>query len=117
MAEGLARARFEERVVVRSAGSSPGTVNPHAVAVMAEIGIDISSQYSKHVDTIDVTTVDTIVTLCAEEVCPVVSASVRRLAWPLPDPAGCPGSEIDQRALFRTVRDEIARRLTELEYV
>ena len=95
----------------------PGAVNPHAIAVMAEIGIDISSHYSKHVDTVDVTTVDTIVTLCAEEVCPVVSASVRRLAWTLPDPAGYPGSEIDHRARFRTVRDEIARRLPELDHV
>ena len=71
MAEGLARARFGERARVQSAGSAPSSVNPLAVQAMAEVGIDISGQWSKRVDTIDPATVDTVVTLCADEVCPV----------------------------------------------
>ena len=114
MAEALARARFGDRVSVQSAGSRPSTVNPHAVAVLAEVGIDISGQRSKHLDTIDLATVGTVVTLCAEEVCPVVSRQVTRVAWPLQDPAGLDGTEEDQLARFRSVRDEIARRLDQL---
>jgi arsenate reductase len=73
MAEGLARARFG--LLVQSAGSAPSVVNPLAVAVMAELDIDISRQWSKHVDTIDPAGVGTVVTLCADEVCPAVLAA------------------------------------------
>ncbi len=111
MAEGLARARFGERARVQSAGSAPSAVNPLAVRAMAELGIDISGQWSKRVDSIDPATVDTVVTLCADEVCPAFPSRVRRLHWPLPDPAGAPGSEDDRLARFRAVRDEIAARL------
>ena len=55
-----------------SAGSSPAPLNPHAVEAMAEIGIDINGQYSKSVDTIDPSGLDLVVTLCDEEVCPVL---------------------------------------------
>ena len=111
MAEGLARARFGERARVQSAGSAPSSVNPLAVRAMAELGIDISGQWSKRVDSIDPATVDTVVTLCADEVCPVFPPRVRRLHWPLPDPAGAEGSEDARLARFRTVRDELAARL------
>ena len=111
MAEGLARARFGERARVQSAGSAPSSVNPLAVQVMAERAIDISGQWSKRVDAIDPATVDTVVTLCADEVCPVFPARVRRLHWPLPDPAGASGSDAERLARFRAVRDEIATRL------
>ena len=114
MAEGLARARFGNRVRVQSAGSHPGTVNPHAVAVLAEVGVDISGHRSTHVDAVDPSTVDLVITLCAEEVCPVYPSRVRTLAWPLPDPAGG-GSPEAQRARFRATRDEIASRLATLE--
>jgi arsenate reductase len=112
MAEGLARARFGDRVRVQSAGSAPSRLNPVAVEVMAEIGIDISGQSSKSVETIDPATVDTVVTLCAEEVCPVFLGQARRLHWPLPDPAAAPPDARLEK--FREVRDEIARRLIEL---
>lgn len=111
MAEGLARARFGDAVCIQSAGSDAAGVNPLAVKVLAELGIDISGQTSKTVDTIDPTTVDTVVTLCAEEVCPVFLSKARHLHWPLPDPTAGGGSEEEQVARFRQTRDEIRRRL------
>jgi arsenate reductase len=77
MAEGLARQMFGAGVRVQSAGSSPSQLNPLAVTAMAEIGIDISGQMAKSVGTIDSSTVDTVVTLCAEAVCPVFPALMR----------------------------------------
>jgi arsenate reductase len=113
MAEGLARARFADRIRVQSAGSSPTGVNPLAIQVLAEIGIDSSNQHSKSVDTIDPAGVDLVITLCAEEICPVIFGTARRLHWPLPDPGHAQAA--DQLQRFRDTRDEIARRLAELE--
>ncbi len=76
MAEGLARHTLGSNTTVQSTGSNPSPVNPHAIEAMAEIGIDISSQVSKSVDTINLSSVDIVVTLCAEEVCPVMPAKV-----------------------------------------
>ena len=87
MAEGLARAVFGTRAEVFSAGSVPTRVNPHAVSALAEVGIDISGQTSKSVDDVNAGSMDLIITLCADEVCPVVPGRVKRLHWPLPDPA------------------------------
>jgi arsenate reductase len=114
MAEGLARNAFGDRVVVQSAGSHPTTVNPLAVAALAEIGIDISGQRSKSVDTIERSTVDVVVTLCAEEVCPVFLGKARRVHWPLSDPAAASGTDEERLGRFREVRDEIRRRLPSL---
>ena len=113
IAEGLARARFAARTRVQSAGSAPSAVNPMAIEVLAEVGIDISRHTSKSVDTIDPASVDLVVTLCAEEVCPVFLGRARRLHWPLPDPASAPPEQKRQR--FREVRDQIAARLVELD--
>jgi arsenate reductase (thioredoxin) len=110
MAEGLARAKFGDRVRVQSAGSDPSRVNPVAIEVMREIGVDLSAHTSKPVDSIDPATVDTVVTLCAEEVCPVWLGKARRVHWPLPDPAAAP--EPDRLQRFREVRDAIDERLT-----
>ena len=110
MAEGWARALAPVGVEVHSAGSEPGRLNPWAVEAMAEVGIDIRAHHSKSVDAVPLDRIGTVVTLCAEEVCPVVAAEVDRLHWPLPDPAG-PGSDDEQRARFRSARDEIERRL------
>ena len=112
MAEGLCRAKCTAQRLpfeVQSAGSVPTHVNPLAVQVMDEIGIDISGQHSKSVAVVDAPSFDHIVTLCADEVCPVVPGQVRRHHWPLPDPAAAPP---DQRlGAFRLTRDEIGRRL------
>lgn len=114
MAEGLARAMLGPDVRVYSAGSKPSTVSPYAIAVMGELGIDLSGQHSKSVDTIDPATVDTVITLCAEEVCPVFLGKVRRLHWPIEDAASTdPSLTRDQMlARFRTARDEIEALLT-----
>jgi arsenate reductase len=113
MAEGLARARFGDRVHVQSAGSTPAGVNPIAIDVLAEIGIDITGQTSKSVDAIDPTSVDIVVTLCAEEVCPAFLGHATRLFWPMPDPTAVAQELKPQR--FREVRDRIAARLPELD--
>jgi arsenate reductase len=113
MAEGLARTLFGGLVRVQSAGSQPGGVNPHAVAAMREIGIDITSQHSKSVDAIDPASVDAVITLCAEEVCPVWPGKLARMHWPLPDPASTePDASVTTVAdRFRQARDELRLRL------
>lgn len=105
IAEGLAKKEFPE-AWIESAGSMPGKLNPHAVSVMKEIGIDISKHHSKSVDDLDprfVSSLDYVITLCAEEVCPVVISRAKRLHWALPDPK----TESD----FRDRRDKIAQKL------
>jgi arsenate reductase len=113
MAEGLARARFGAAARVQSAGSSPSQLNPYAVRAMAELGLDIRAQTAKSVDDIDATTVDIVITLCAEEVCPAFLGRARRLHWPLPDPDRKRKvlSDAERLARFRVARDEIARRV------
>ncbi len=113
MAEGFARAMAPRSVEVFSAGSAPTTVNPNAVAVMAEVGVDISKHRSKAIDDVPKTRIGTVVTLCAEEVCPVFAGDVQRLHWPLDDPAAASGSEENVLAEFRRVRDAIRTRLLE----
>lgn len=109
MAEGLARETFGERVRLMSAGSVPSEVNPYAVEVMRELGLDISGHRSKAVDSIDPSAVDTVITLCAEEVCPAFLGRARRLHWPIPDPASkdaaLPREEMLVR--FRTARETL----------
>ena len=114
MAEGLARARAPQGWTVYSAGSHPGRLSSRAVTVMKELGIDITKQYSKGMDEVPLETADLIVTLCAEEVCPIVPGAVKKLHWPLGDPNGAPRTDEQQLAAFRKTRDEIARRLPSL---
>jgi arsenate reductase len=113
MAEGLGRLIFGDRVQVMSAGSEPSKVNPYAIEVMRELDVDLTTHHSKSVQTIDPTKVGTVITLCAEEVCPVFLGKARRLHWPIPDPASqdpsIPRDEMLTR--FRTARDTIRRML------
>lgn len=113
MAEGLARRLWGDRVRVLSAGSRPSRVNPLAVQVMAERGIDLTTHRSKSVDTLDPTEVDLVVTLCAEEVCPVFLSAAPRLHWPLPDPDRRHEDLTDEARLasFREARDALEARL------
>jgi arsenate reductase len=111
MAEGLARSLAPAGVKVSSAGSSPSTLNPLAVKALAELGLDISAQRSKRVDDVPPEDVDVVVTLCAEEVCPVFLGRAMRVHWGLPDPAGVSGDEVAKLQAFRDVRDELRRRL------
>jgi arsenate reductase len=109
MAEGLGRMIFADRVPVQSAGSEPSVVNPYAIEVMRELGVDLTKHHSKSVQTIDPATVGTVITLCAEEVCPVFLGKARRLHWPIPDPASKDTSIPREEMLvrFRTARDTI----------
>jgi protein-tyrosine-phosphatase/N-acetylglutamate synthase-like GNAT family acetyltransferase len=109
MAEGLARSLFGSRVRVQSAGSQPSQVNPNAIAAMREIGIDITRHRSKSIDDIDPASVSSVITLCAEEVCPVWPGKLARLHWPIPDPAT--GAAETMLVRFRAARDEIRRKL------
>lgn len=113
MAEGLARRLFGDRARVQSAGSRPSAVHPAAIAAMAELGIDLAGQRSKPVDEIDPSGIDLVITLCAEEVCPLVLTSAPRLHWPVPDPAAA--ADRDWPAAFRAARDAIRARLEALE--
>jgi arsenate reductase (thioredoxin) len=116
MAEGLARARFGASVKVQPAGSRPSRVNPLAIAVMQEIGIPLEGQHSKSVDTIDPESVGLVVTLCAEEVCPVFLAPVPRLHWPIADPDSRDASlgEAERLQRFRVARDDLRARIERL---
>lgn len=115
MAEGLARALLTD-VEVLSAGSRPSKVNPYAIEALAELGIDISGHRSKSVDEIAATNLDLVITLCAEEVCPVLPDRVRRLHWPIRDPASTNSSFTpdDMRGRFREARDEIKAKIQDL---
>jgi arsenate reductase len=114
MAEGIARSLAPAGLKVSSAGSAPSRLNPLAVRALAEIGIDSAGQRSKHVDEIPPGDVDLVVTLCAEEVCPVFLGKARRVRWGLPDPAAAAGEEEARLEAFREVRDELRRRLARL---
>jgi arsenate reductase len=111
MAEGIARSLAPAGVKVSSAGSSPSRVNPFAIRALDEIGIDIGAQRSKSVDSISPGDVEAVITLCAEEVCPVFQGRAHRVHWGLADPAGAGGTEDEQIQAFRSVRDELRRRL------
>jgi protein-tyrosine-phosphatase/catechol 2,3-dioxygenase-like lactoylglutathione lyase family enzyme len=113
MAEGLARKLFGSRVAVQSAGSEPSQVNPYAIEVMREVGVDLTTHHSKSVQTLDPASVGTVITLCAEEVCPVFLGGARRLHWPISDPASKDASMPREEALtrFRAARDQIQGRL------
>jgi protein-tyrosine-phosphatase len=111
MAEGIARALAPRSVRVSSAGSHPSFLNPLAVQALREIGIDISQQFSKSVSDVSAKDVDVVVTLCAEEVCPVWLGEALHVHWSLPDPAGAGADERARLQAFRDVRDELRRRL------
>jgi len=109
VAEGLARQLFGDAVEIESAGAHPSRVRPEAVAVLKEVGIDISHHVSKSSDSLPaefLRSVDWVITLCEENYCPsVVSSKARKLHWPIPDPVvmGLPG--------FRVVREMIREKL------
>jgi arsenate reductase len=116
MAEGLGRHILGPEVEVLSAGSQPSKVNPYAIESMRELGIDISGHHSKSVDDVNAEAVDLVITLCADEVCPVLPGRVQRLHWPIPDPATSDPtvSPEQMRERFRTAREEIRARITGL---
>jgi arsenate reductase len=113
MAEGLLRDLADDRFEVASAGVSPTQVRPEAIAVMREIGIDISHHHSKSVDEFHGKQFDYVITVCdnANEQCPIFPANTKRIHWSFEDPAAAEGDEQARLAVFRRVRDEILQRL------
>jgi protein-tyrosine-phosphatase len=116
MAEGIARSLAPPGTKIWSAGSRPTSVRPEAIAVLREIGIDISGHRSKPVSEIPSSEVDTVVTLCGEEECPVFLGQANRLHWGLADPAAvaCCGPESKRLEAFRSSRDELRARIADL---
>jgi arsenate reductase (thioredoxin) len=114
MAEGLLRHIADDRFEIESAGISPSRVRPEAIAVMQELGIDITSHRSKSVDEFTSQVFDYIITVCdhARETCPLFPGNARRIHWSFSDPAAVEGAEADRLAAFRKVRDQIGERLT-----
>ena len=113
MAEGLLRHYGGERFDVHSAGTRPSHVNPFAVEAMRELGIDISTHWSKSVDEFTGQAFDYVITVCdrASEECPVFPAETRRVHWGFEDPAAVEGLDAEKLAVFRRVRDKIANRM------
>ena len=116
MAEGLLRHDAGDRFEVFSAGTKPGIVRPEAIAVMAELGIDLSGHRSKHVDEFASQPIDYVLSVCdnAREICPVFPSGTVRMHHSFDDPADLEGSETERLALFRRVRDEIREYLQTL---
>lgn len=115
MAEGLARELGKGLIEPYSAGLFAAGIHPRAVAVMREIGIDITGQKSKDIDENLFKKMDTIITLCsnAEEYCPLTPPGIRRIHWPIEDPVGTIGPEGTIMNEFRRARDEIKKRIAE----
>ncbi len=114
LAEGLAKHLFREAAQIESAGSRPSKVNPLAVKVLSEIGIDISNHHSKSVDDLPknfTAKIDYVITLCAEEVCPLIISQAKRLHWPFADPAGKGETDAERLQAFREARDGIHQKL------
>ena len=110
MAEGFLRSMAGGRFEVRSAGTEPQGVNPAAVAVMAEAGIDISGHRSESVEAYLGTSVSTVITVCdrAAANCPTFPENAEKVHWSFEDPAAARGEERERMAVFRRVRDQIA---------
>ena len=116
MAEGFAKEYGKGIVEVYSAGLMAAGVQQRAIAVMKEIGIDISKQQSKKIDADLLRRMDIVVTLCghAEETCPWTPTEIKRIHWPIKDPVGTTGTEEQITREFRRARDEIKDRVQEL---
>lgn len=112
LAEGILRAAAGDVLTVHSAGSKPaGYVHPLAIRVMQEIGIDLATHTSKHMNEFLTAPIETVITVCgnADQACPVFPGQVNRHHWPFDDPAHATGTEEEILAVFRRVRDEIRR--------
>ncbi len=116
IAEGWTRALGNDRVKVQSAGIEAHGKNPRAISIMQEAGIDISGQESTIVNNRMLNSADVVVTVCghADEQCPVLPPGIRKIHWPLTDPAKATGTETEIMDEFRATRDDIENRVREL---
>ena len=113
LAEAIARHIATDDMLLQSAGSEPYMVRPQVPRILGEAGIDPSGLYAKSLDDLDIDAVEAVVTLCAEEVCPMFPRPVYRLHWAMEDPAK--GADEEQKLQsFRRIRDELMLRLTHL---
>ena len=117
MTEGFLRHHLGDRYEIRSAGTKPSTVHPHAIAVMGEAGIDISGHRSKSVDEFLGQEFRYVITVCdnARESCPIFPGHAERIHWSFEDPAAIQGSEEERRSAFRRIRDQIAARIRDFK--
>jgi len=115
MAEGFARDLGKGLLEPYSAGLAPSKVNPYAIKIMQELGIDISRQTSKAIDVQLLQQMDIIITLCghAEDMCPMTPPGIKRIHWPIDDPVKSIGTEEEILNEFRKTRDEIKTRINE----
>ncbi|MBI3311948.1 MAG: arsenate reductase ArsC [Candidatus Omnitrophica bacterium] len=113
MAEGILRHLGGRALEVHSAGTHPSSVNPSAIKVMAEIGIDISKHRSKSVNEFVGQSFDCVITVCdsAREYCPVFPGQPEQIHWSLPDPAAVQGGDMERLQAFRGIRDDLLNRL------
>jgi len=116
MAEGWARALGGDRFAVQSAGIEAHGKNPRAIAAMAEAGVDISGQESTIVSDAMIGDANVVVTVCghADELCPALPPAVKKIHWPLSDPAKATGTEDEIMAEFRATSNEVRRRVADL---
>ncbi len=115
MAEGLARHFVGHQHDFFSAGSRPADrVHPMAIAVMGEIGIDITSQKPKNISSIDINKMDLIITLCSEEECPTLPPNIKHEDWSMNDPASDSNDRESQIRKFRKIRDAIRQKVLTL---
>jgi len=118
MAEGFLRHLAGDKFVVFSAGISPTQINPLAIKVMDEIGVDISNQESKSVKEFQSSQFDCVITVCdnAKEACPVFPGKYEKIHWNLEDPAEVQGKEEERLAVFRKVRNQIKQDILKFLY-
>ena len=116
MAEGWLRHLSMGKVTALSAGIEAHGKNPRAIAVMKEAGIDISTQESTRVNATMIDQADLVITVCghADDDCPTLPASIKKIHWPLTDPAKAVGNEETVLTVFRKTRDEIRQRVVKL---
>ena len=116
MAEGLLNHFYGDRYQAFSAGSEPQPVQPRAVRVMAELGIDISRQRSKSLKELRGQFFDLVVSTCeqARGSCPIFPCDAEKLHWDLPDPAQIEGDEEEKLSTYRRVREELKRLIGEM---
>ena len=111
MAEGLAKSMLGKNHIIQSAGSLPsGEVHPNAIKAMNDLGIDIKDHCSKSVNDLDkdfIDNLDYVITLCAEEVCPVLQSSAKKLHWVNPDPADTSLNEVELNSAFNKTRQDL----------
>jgi arsenate reductase len=115
MADGIVNHDFAGRIDAFSAGTEPHGLNPRAVQVMDEIGIDISSNSSDHLSRYQDQSFDYVISLCsdADKQCPTFFGGVRRLHMPFDDPPKATGTSAEVLAVYRRVRDEIRQQLNQ----